>query len=132
MTPDEDRLHIQNIIRSAVEIEGYIQGMDYEAFTANESARTAVARNLGMIGNEASLLSDDFKNQYDEIDMRVLENLKSASYNEEMEIFQTQVWNIASNDIPLIREKLSDVSRRIDPEEDIKGTTTGTTRNNLK
>lgn len=132
MTPDEDRLHIQNIIRSAVEIGGYTKGMDYEDFTANESARTAVYQNLSMIGNEASLLSDDFKNQYDELDMRVLENLKQANYNEEMEVFHKQVWHIATQDIPLIKEKLSDVQPRINTEEDIKGTTQDTTRNNLK
>lgn len=132
MTPDEDRLHIQNIIRSAWEIDGYIKGIDYEDFVTNESARTAVAKNLSMIGNEARLLSDEFKEQYDEIDMNVLQNLRQAPYNEEMEIFQTQIWNIASKDIPLIRQKLTDVQTRIQPEEDIKGTTTDTTRNNLK
>lgn len=132
MTPDEDKLHLQNIIRSATEIDGYIKGMSYEDFTADETARTAVARNLEMIGNEAQLLSDDFKNQYAEIDMNVLVNLKNATYNEEMEIFQTQVWNIASQDIPLIREKLSDVNTRVNPEEDIQGTTQKATRNNLK
>lgn len=132
MTPDEDRLHIQNIIRSAVEIDGYTKGMSYEDFTANESARSAVARNLGMIGNEAKLLTDDFKAQYAEIDMNVLENLRNAYYNEEMEIDHHYVWNIATQDIPLIREKLSDVQTRIQPEEGIKGTTTDTTRNNLK
>lgn len=132
MTPDEDRIHIQNIIRSAWEIDGYIKGIDYEGFLTNESARTAVAKNLSMIGNEARLLSDEFKEQYTEIDMNVLQNLRQAPYNEEMEIFQTQIWNIASKDIPLIRQKLTDVQTRIQPEEDIKGTTTDTTRNNLK
>jgi uncharacterized protein with HEPN domain len=132
MTPDEDRLHIQNIIRSAWEIDGYIKGMDYEDFVTNESARTAVATNLSMIGNETRLLSDDFKEQFDEIDMNVLQNLRQAPYNEEMEIFQHQIWNIASKDIPLIRQKLADVQTRIQPEDDIKGTTTDTTRNNMK
>ena len=132
MTPDEDKLHIQNIIRSAIEIDGYTKGMDYEDFTTNEEARTAVAMNLSMIGNEAALLSDEFKNQYDEIDMRVLENLKRANYNEEMEIDHHYVWNIATQDLPLIKDKLSDVNSRIEPEEDIKGTTQQTTRNNLK
>lgn len=132
MTPDEDKLHIQNIIRSANEIDGYTKGMSYEDFTANESVRTAVARNLSMIGNEAYLLSDYFKNQYDEIDMRVLENLKNAQYNEEMEIDHHYIWNVVTSDIPLIRDKLSDVQPRIEQEEDIKGTTQKTTRNNLK
>lgn len=132
MTPDEDRIHIQNIVRSIVEIEGYSQGMDYEDYVTNEEARTAVAMNLSMIGNEAALLSDDFKNQYDEIDMRVLENLKNANYNEEMEIDHHYVWFVISKDLPLMKEKLADINRRIDPEEDIKGTTTETTRNNLK
>ncbi len=132
MTPDEDRLHIQNIIRSAVEIDGYTKGMEYEDYTTNESVRTAVAMNLSMIGNEAALLSDEFKNQYDELDMRVFEGLKRANYNEEMEIDHHYVWNIATQDIPLIKEKLSDVQTRIQPEEGIQGTTTQTTRNNLK
>lgn len=132
MTPDEDKIHIQNIVRSAVEIGGYIQGMDYEDYVTNEEARTAVAMNLSMIGNEAALLSDDFKNQYDEIDMRVLENLKNANYNEEMEIDHHYVWFVISKDLPLMREKLADINRRIDPEEDIKGTTQETTRHNLK
>lgn len=132
MTPDEDRLHIQNIIRSSVEISGYIQGMDYEDYVTNEEARTAVAMNLSMIGNEAALLSDDFKNQYDEIDIRVLENLKNANYNEEMEVDHHYVWFVISKDLPLMREKLSDIGRRINPEKDIKGTTQETTRHNLK
>lgn len=123
MTPEEDLLHIQNIIRSAVEIDGYTKGMKYEDFTANESARTAVAMNLSMIGNEAYLLSDDFKNQYDELDMRVFENLKRANYNEEMEIDHHYVWHIATKDIPLVKEKLSDVQTRLQQEQDIKGTT---------
>lgn len=132
MTPEEDLIHLRNIIRSALEIEGYTKGQDFEAFAANESARTAVSMNLSMIGNEAYLLSDDFKNQYDELDIRVLENLKNANYNEEMEIFQNQVWNIVTKDLPVIREKLSDIESRIEPEQDIKGTTQDTTRNNLK
>ncbi|WP_017733158.1 HepT-like ribonuclease domain-containing protein [Nafulsella turpanensis] len=132
MTQNEDRLHIQNIIRSAVEIDGYTKGMDYEDYTSNESVRTAVATNLSMIGNEAAQLSDEFKNQYDEIDMRVLENLKRANYNEEMELDHHYVWNIATQDLPLIREKLSDVQTRFKEEEDIKGTTQDTTRHNLK
>lgn len=132
MNPDEDRLHIQNIIRSAVEIEGYTKGMDYEDFTTNENTRAAVYQNLSMIGNEASLLSDEFKNQYDELDLRVLENLQQANYNEEMEIFHKQAWHIATQDIPLIKEKLTDVQPRINPEEDIKGTTQDATRHNLK
>lgn len=132
MTPDEDKLHIQNIVRSAIEIDGYTKGMDYEAFTTNEETRSAVAMNLSMIGNEAALLSDEFKNQYDELDIRVLENLKNANYNEEMEIDHHYVWNIATQDLPLIKDKLSDVESRINQEEDIKGTTTKTTRNNLR
>lgn len=132
MTPDEDKLHIQNIIRSANEIDGYTKGMSYEDFTANESVRTAVARNLSMIGNEAYLLSDYFKNQYDELDMRVFENLKHAQYNEEMEIDHHYVWNVVTKDIPLLRDKLSDIQPRIEQEEDIRGTTQNTTRNNLK
>lgn len=132
MTPEEDLLHVQNIIRSALEIDGYTKGMHYEDFAANESARTAVAMNLSMIGNEAALMSDYFRNQFTEIDLKALEGLKNANYNEEMEIDQHYVWHVATKDLPLIREKLSDVEPRINQEKDINGTTQDTTRHNLK
>lgn len=122
MTPGEDLVHLQNIAQNILEIEGYLQEVDdYDNFTADEADRVMIYDLLGQIGVAASLLSDDFKNQYEEIDFRVLESLRNAAYNEEMEIQHHPVWHIVSKDLPYIREKIFDVKTKLEEQMDIEG-----------
>lgn len=122
MTPGEDLVHLQNIAQNILEIEGYLQEIDdYDNFTTDEADRAMIYDLLGQIGVAASLLSDDFKNQYDEIDFRVLESLRNAAYNEEMEIYHHPVWHIISKDLPYIREKIFDVKTKLEEQMDIEG-----------
>ena len=69
----------------------------------------------------STLLSDDFKDQYDDIDFRVLENLRGASYNEEMEITHTPVYHIITKDLPYIREQIMDIKTKLEEQMDIEG-----------
>lgn len=129
MTPGEDLIHLSNIAQNILEIEGYVGEGDYEDFTTDESERVAIYELLTQIGSAATLLSDDFKNQYDELDFRVLEGLRNASYNEEMEISHNPVWHIVKNDLPYFREQIMDIKTKLEEQEDIKGgnTISGTT-----
>lgn len=122
MTPGEDLVHLQNIAQNILEIEGYLQEVeDYDNFTADEADRVMIYDLLGQIGVAASLLSDDFKNQYEDIDFRVLESLRNAAYNEEMELDHHPVWHIISKDLPYIREKIFDVKTKLEEQMDIEG-----------
>lgn len=122
MTPGEDLVHLQNIAQNILEIEGYLQEVeDYDNFTTDEADRVMIYDLLGQIGVAASLLSDDFKNQYEEIDFRVLESLRNAAYNEEMEIYHHPVWHIISKDLPYIREKIFDVKTKLEEQMNIEG-----------
>lgn len=121
MTPGEDLIHLSNIAQNILEIEGYLGEGDYEGFTTDESERVAIYELLSQIGAASMLLSDDFKNQYDEIDFRVLENLRNAQYNEEMEIYHHPVFHIVSKDLPYIREKIMDVKTKLEEQMDIEG-----------
>ncbi|WP_224998225.1 DUF86 domain-containing protein [Cesiribacter sp. SM1] len=122
MTPGEDLVHLSHIAQNILEIEGYLQDVDsYESFNTDENERAMIYDLLAQIGVATQLLSDDFKNQYDEIDFRVLESLRNASYNEEMEIFRSPVWHIVKNDLPFIREKIMDVRTKLEEQMDIQG-----------
>ena len=124
MTQEEDLVHLSNIAQNILEIEGYVGEGDFEDFTTDESERVAIYEMSSQIGSAAMLLSDDFKNQYDEIDFRVLENLRNASYNEEMEIHQSPVWHIISKDLPYIREKIMDIKTKLEEQIDLEGDNT--------
>lgn len=122
-TEEEDMVHLNSIAQNILEIEGYVKGMDYEDFLSDEEDKGAVMNSLNQIGEATSMLSDDFKNQYDDIDIRVLEGLRNAHYNDEMELDLHGVWHIITRDLPYIREKVLDALSDLEEQEDIEGTT---------
>ena len=119
MTAEEDLVHLQNIAQCIMEIEGYSEDMSYEDFVADEEDKAAIIENLAQVGQAARLLSDDFKNQYDEIDFRVLEGLANAGYNDEMEIDHHALFHIFTKDLPYIREKIFDAKLELENQIDI-------------
>jgi uncharacterized protein with HEPN domain len=121
MTAEEDMIHLNNLAQCIMEIEGYTKDLDYEDFLSDEEDKAAVMSNLNQIGEASRLLSDDFKDQYDDIDLKVLEGLRNAEYNDEMELDLHGVWHIISRDLPYIREKVLDALTQLEQQEDLEG-----------
>jgi uncharacterized protein with HEPN domain len=119
MASAEDQLHLANMVSAINEIEEYARYFDYNKFVADEETRTAIVRNLQMIGDAATFLTDEFKDTYGEIDYNVLENLRYAMYNNETEIDPNFLWGIIENDLPVIREDVINASTQLSRDEDI-------------
>lgn len=119
MATQEDQVHLNNIINAINEIDAYVAHMDFNMFSREEETQSVVARNLQMIGDAASLLSDEIKDQYAYVDFNVLIGLKNANYDKEMELDHHFLWSIIENDLPLIRDDISRASEEIDREEDL-------------
>ncbi len=115
---EEDEIHVNNIVSCINEIQGYTEGMTYEDFSNEEEVRMSVVSNLQEIGEAASLLSDEFVNQFTDVDYRVLESLKRAKFNEYVEMDYRPVWGIIENDLPTFRDLLSTASEQMNTEED--------------
>lgn len=113
MRPEEDQVHMNNIVRCIQEIEGYTQGMSQDRFNKDENVQAAVGRNLQMIGNAAQMLSKEFKIYYSDIDFKVLESLRFASFNVEMEFNQSGMWDIVKNDLPVFKDALVTISSQM-------------------
>ncbi len=115
---EEDEIHVNNIINCINEIEGYVEGMTYEDFSNEEEVRLSVVSNLQEIGEAATLLSDEFVSQFSDVDMRVLESLKRAKFDEHVEMDYRPVWNVISGDLPAFRDMLSSASEQMNFDDD--------------
>ncbi|SDK33475.1 Uncharacterized conserved protein, contains HEPN domain [Catalinimonas alkaloidigena] len=117
MTREEDQIHLNNIANCIQEIEAYTEGMDFNNFVQEEEVKASVVQNLQMIGEAATLLSDEFKEQFTAIELDTLDGLRNAHYNDEMEIDHHSLWGIIQNDLPLIRDIVGTASEQLDNEE---------------
>jgi uncharacterized protein with HEPN domain len=113
MRPEEDQVHMNNIVRCIQEIDGYTQGMTQDSFNKDEAIQAIVGRNLMMIGNAAQMLSKEFKLYYSDIDFKVLESLRFANYNVDAEFNQSGVWDIVKNDLPFFKDALLTISSQM-------------------
>lgn len=121
MATQEDQVHLNNIVTSINEIDSYTQHMDYNQFGRDEETQAVVGRNLRMIGDAASLLTDEVKDRFGYIDYNVLIGLKNATYNIEMERDPNILWNILQNDLPVIKDDILTATEEINREEDLSG-----------
>ncbi len=115
---EEDQVHLSNISTMINEIEAYVENMDYNQFTREESIRQSVAVNLQQIGEAADLLSDEFTANFTEIDYRVLDVLKRAKFDEALEIDPHPIWSIITNDLPEFKNMVETRSEQMDREEE--------------
>lgn len=120
---EEDKIRLLDIADSIREIQGYLGGADYGEFSISEDIRESVTAQMVMIGEAAEMLSDEFKEQYGDIDWNVLTNLKFAHYDEELEQEHRQMMYIASKDLPEIMNDILDVATMLEEEEDLEDVT---------
>lgn len=111
---EEDQIHLNNISTMINEIEAYVDSMDYNQFSKEESVRQSVATNMQQIGEAADLLSEEFKAEFTEVDYRVLDALKRAKFNEALEHGYRQVWSVIENDLPAFRNMIETRSEQMD------------------
>jgi len=121
MVNQEDQVHLNNIINSIAEIDGYIMNLDYNQFMKEEQIQGNVARNLQMIGTAVGLLSDEVKDQYAYVDFDTLLSLKNAAYNVEYEQGTGLIWQIATEDLPRLKDDILTATEEINRNEDLSG-----------
>jgi uncharacterized protein with HEPN domain len=108
-TSAEDMMRLMGITDSIREIDGYMGNAGYEDFVLRDDTRQAVAANLAQIGGAASLLSDEFKEEHNEVDWDVLNGLQYVGFDEELELDAHQIWYLVKEDLPVINDQLLDL-----------------------
>lgn len=62
-----DSVYLRHIMEAIEKIERYLPGTDYESFVHNDMMTDAVIRELMIIGEAASNLSDKFQEEHKDV-----------------------------------------------------------------
>lgn len=119
----DDKMRLLDIADAIREIQGYLGGADYEEYSINDDMRESVTAQLVIMGGAAALLSDEFKEEYGNIDWEMLKGFQYAHYDEELELDHHSILHIAKNDLPLIMDDILDVASMLEDEDDLEGVT---------
>jgi len=107
MSKRTDKLLLEDIIEAIDNIIEYTANITVEEFMANKITKDAVTRNFEIIGEAANKLSKEFKDINSHIDWQGLIGFRNILIHDYFGVDYNIVWNIKTNHLPSLKEKIS-------------------------
>ncbi len=108
-----DRVRLQHILDAIIELENYLASADYSVFVSNSMMKFASIKQLEIIGEASDHLTDELKAMHTEIAWTQIKALRNIFVHEYFGIDTKVVWDIITNDLPGLKEKVSQVLVRL-------------------
>jgi uncharacterized protein with HEPN domain len=101
--PRDDKTYLSHI-RDAIEtIEDYLRGITCESFIANKMMIDGVVRELEIIGEASSNLSQEFREQHRSIVWRQMKDMRNFLIHEYFGVNTKVVWDTCHEDLPRLK-----------------------------
>jgi len=108
-----DKIRVQHILEAIAETENYLAGVAFEDFLSNSEKRFATIKQIEIIGEACNHITNDVKLAYAEIEWTSINGFRNISIHEYFGVNFHIVWEIAKNDLPVLKEKFSEILRAL-------------------
>lgn len=102
----DDLVYVEDMLSAIDRINRYCKGLDKVTFFNNEMLQDAVVRNIEIIGEAASKLSESFTKSHPTIEWRTIVAARNRLIHAYDTIDYQLVWDVISADIPTLEGKL--------------------------
>ena len=100
------QVRIVDILDAIAKIEQYVEGLDREAFEANEMIVDAVLRNLEIIGETTRHLPAAATDKYSDVPWANIRALRNIIAHEYFGVNRPIIWETIERRLPELRERL--------------------------
>jgi uncharacterized protein with HEPN domain len=109
----KDDLYLNDISESVRAIEIYLENMDYEKFISDRKTYSATVRELEIIGEAVSKLSDELKEQYPDVLWQQIKSFRNKLVHEYFGIDYKIVWDVVKNELPILKSQILFISNQL-------------------
>jgi uncharacterized protein with HEPN domain len=113
MPERSDRLYLADILDAVGAIEDFVRGMEYSVFAGDRKTRSAVIRELEVIGEAAGRVSNELKALHPDLDWRMLKDFRNILAHEYFGIDNEIVWEIVTGKIAPLKKRLVEILPQI-------------------
>ncbi len=110
--PGEDAAWLLDMLTAAQAVQSFVAGRTFEQYTVDLLFRSAVERQVEIIGEAARGLSEAFKDAHPEIPWRPIMAQRHRLAHEYGEIDDALIWNVATVHVPRLIEQIEPLTPR--------------------
>lgn len=107
----DNSVYLEDILSAIDKIDKYTKGLSYKKFEKTELFYDAIIRNLEIIGEAASKLSDEFLTEHPNPPIREAIRMRNALIHGYDQIKPEVVWQTIKEDLPQLREQISELHK---------------------
>ena len=104
-----DSAYLNHIMEAIQSINKYLKEYDYNAFDKDKKTIDAVVRELEIIGEAASNLSDEFRNKHLEFPFREMVDMRNILIHEYFGVNTKIVWDTCLYDLPSLKTIVGEI-----------------------
>jgi uncharacterized protein with HEPN domain len=108
-----DKIRIQHILDAIAETENYLIHSSFEDYNSNSEKRFATIKQIEIVGEACNHLTNELKQQHTEIEWLQINGFRNISIHEYFGIDFNIVWDIAKNDLPVLKQKFTEILKEI-------------------
>jgi uncharacterized protein with HEPN domain len=101
-----DKIRLNHILEAIVEIESYLNDVDFDTFMENSMMRFACIKQMEIVGEASNHISEDVKNKFSEIEWTQIVGMRNVFVHEYFGVDTRLVWEIIKNDLPEFKRKV--------------------------
>lgn len=109
-----DKVRLQHILDAITEIETYTKVATFEEFISNSMMYNATLRQLEIIGEASTRLSDELKASSAEIPWRSIIRLRNLVIHEYFGVDNFTIWSIIKTNLPLLKPEINIIMEGLD------------------
>lgn len=110
----KDKIRIQHILDSILEIESYTKNINFQEFSKNSMMINASVRQLEIIGEASNHISEELIEKHTSVEWKQIISLRNFLIHEYFGIDLAVVWNVIQFDIPHLKNELNIIILEID------------------
>lgn len=101
--------YISDLLNAINEIEEFIAGMDFQAFSTDKKTTNAVIRSLEVMGEAAKQIPSDMRKKYPKVPWKRIAGMRDKLIHQYWGVDLEIVWTVITEEIPPVKPLIENV-----------------------